>query len=187
MCVRKACSSLSHILFYLSVIPFHLPFPVFPKHLPFFYPKEPFCSFSTFFGNAISYLIKLISLWHFPWFFCLHLFSLLNFSLVQHIFIPLTCFCSSFYTFLFIFSHFLSIVFCNPFFLNVSTFLLPIYFLILRGNLSMGLILHQQKTSAVSISLFWLFRSHNTMKHLLHSSATTPQISLRKFWDLSHL
>lgn len=80
MCVRKACSSLSHILFYLSVIPFHLPFPVFPKHLPFFYPKEPFCSFSTFFGNAISYLIKLISLWHFPWFFCLHLLSLLNFS-----------------------------------------------------------------------------------------------------------
>lgn len=42
MCVRKACSPLSHILFYLSVIPFHLPFPVFPKHLPFFIPKNPF-------------------------------------------------------------------------------------------------------------------------------------------------
>lgn len=47
---------------------------------------------------------------------------------------------------------------------------------------------HPTPTQKLScISLFWLLRSLNTMKHLLHSSSTTPQISLRKFWDLSHL
>lgn len=64
MCMRKAYSPLGHILFYLPVIPFHLPFPVFPKTYLFFYPREPFWSFSIFFGNPVSLILFPFDIFH---------------------------------------------------------------------------------------------------------------------------
>lgn len=79
MCMRKACSPLGHILCYLSVV-FHLNFPLFPNHL--LHPIAPFWFSSIFSGNLISFLVNHISLWHSPRFICLHLLSLLIFSLI---------------------------------------------------------------------------------------------------------
>lgn len=117
MGMRKACSPLSRILFYLSVIPFHLPFPLFPKHLPFFFFFIPGKAFGpSLFSLEIQYLSSLIFL-PFDVFPGSSAFTCCPYPISPLFSIFSSCLLvlAPQFTPLYLF-HFLSIVFCNPFF-----------------------------------------------------------------------
>lgn len=176
---KKSCSPLSHILFYLSVILFNLPFPLFAKYLPFFFiPENSFDP--SLFSLAMQYLSLLIL---FPFdvfpgssaFTCSpYLISPLFSTFSSHLLVLAPHFAPFFILFLILYPLSSATLFSSMF--------LPFFYLFPHIKKEPQHGSHPIPTQKLtSISLFWLFRSFNTMKHLLHSYSTTPQISLRKF------